>query len=209
MPVGGNTRQLLATWRKHKVLADVRPPSRTDETASLVGDSLYVFGGFDDKDDDLKNDLWKLDLSAPEPRWEELHVTGTPPSPHDDHAAVVIGDRIVFCGGRCRPNVAGNTLKIAVDQHGNNTFYEGGFAMLDITRGRWLQIQHPTHSVYDEDGNLLSTTTDEPDNDDDDERMWEYRTGHVMVPAQRGLLVIGGLGYLGDMLNDVLHVGLF
>jgi hypothetical protein len=29
-----------------------------------------------------------------------------------------------------------------------------------------------------------------------------------MVPAQRGLLIIGGKGYNGEFLNDVLHVGL-
>ena len=45
VPAGGSARQLLATWRKLKVRADVRPPGRVGHTGSLVGDSLYVFGG--------------------------------------------------------------------------------------------------------------------------------------------------------------------
>jgi len=98
VPAGGSTRQLLATWTELQVNADVRPAHRMGHTGSLVGDSLYVFGGWGMSDAPI-NDLWKLDLSAPEPRWQELHVSGTPPAPRHGHAAVVLGDRIVFSGG--------------------------------------------------------------------------------------------------------------
>ena len=66
-----------------------------------MGESLYVFGGCHISD--VFNDLWKLDLSVEPPRWEELHVGGTPPAPRVGHAAVVLGDRIVFSGGRGSP----------------------------------------------------------------------------------------------------------
>ena len=37
----------------------------------------------------------------------------------------------------------------------------------------------------------------------------EHRTGHVMVPAKDGLLVIGGLAYNGEFQNDVQHIRVF
>jgi hypothetical protein len=88
-PVGGNAQQLLATWMQ-LLVRGVRPPRRAGHTASLVGNSLYVFGGRGAGGhlDHVYNDLWKLDLSALWPRWEELHVTGTPPAPRMGHAAV-------------------------------------------------------------------------------------------------------------------------
>jgi hypothetical protein len=209
VPVGGGVRQLLATWRKLKVHAGVRPPVRAGHTASLVGDVLYVFGGCASQGDDstrnVCNDLWKLNLSALEPRWEELHVTGTPPTPRVGHAAVVLGDRIVFSGGRGSPTA--NAIGKYATEGGlatvqGHTFFAGGFAMLDITRGRWMPIQHPKRSV--------SVQNDDDGNDDEvHEQVWEHRSGHVMVPAARGLLVIGGLGYNGEFLNDVQRVGMF
>ena len=39
--------------------------------------------------------------------------------------------------------------------------------------------------------------------------VWEHRTGHVMVPAKDGLLVIGGLAYNGEFQNDVQHIRVF
>jgi len=39
--------------------------------------------------------------------------------------------------------------------------------------------------------------------------VWEHRTGHVMVPAKDGLLVIGGLAYNGEFQNDVQHIKVF
>jgi hypothetical protein len=38
----------------------------------------------------------------------------------------------------------------------------------------------------------------------------EHRTGHVMMPARNGcLLLIGGLGYDGNFQNDLSLVSLF
>ena len=43
-------------WRKLALGADMRPPSRAGQTVSLVGNSLYVFGGCHISD--VFNDLW-------------------------------------------------------------------------------------------------------------------------------------------------------
>ena len=208
VPAGGSARQLLATWRKLKVRADVRPPGRVGHTGSLVGDSLYVFGGLAPPNNVYDN-IWKLDLSAPEPRWEELHVTGTPPAPRVCHAAVVLGDQIVVVGGR-GSHIAGASGEYATG-HGLATmgelgFFAGGLVVLDTTRGRWLPIQHPWRWLPQHSTSSDHVQIDNGDDDDVQERVWEHRSGHVMVPAERGLLVIGGQGYNGEFLNDVLRV---
>ena len=77
-PECGEARaRLVATWRRLRTAGDARPPSRAGQTVSLVGDSLYVFGGCHISD--VFNDLWTLDLSEPEPTRRELHVSGRPP----------------------------------------------------------------------------------------------------------------------------------
>jgi hypothetical protein len=47
VPAGGSDRQLLATWRKLQVHADVRPPGRAGHTGSLVSDSFTSSAGGD------------------------------------------------------------------------------------------------------------------------------------------------------------------
>lgn len=203
------SRRLLATWKKLKLGDDVRPPSRAGQTVSLVSDALYVFGGCHISD--VFNDLWRLDLGVRVPTWKRLDVAGTPPAPRVGHAAVVLGDRIVFSGGRGSPTAGASGTYATADQGlatmQGLTFFEGGFAMLDISRGTWMPIQHPNRNdhVYlrgEDDGDAMEDATMEYE-------VWEHRTGHVMVPAKDGLLVIGGLAYNGEFQNDVQHIRVF
>jgi hypothetical protein len=223
---GGGTRQLLATWMKLQLSSDVRPPCRMGHTCSLVGDTLYVFGGSHSSGGQppstASNDIWKLDLSAAERCWEQLHISGPPPAPRSSHAAMVLGDRIVFSGGQGPPTAGAIGKYNSYHFVPRDSFFAGGIATLDITRGRWLPIQHPKSSVHvqngdDDDGDDGDDGDDDDDDDDgnagdaqDGEQVWEHRVGHVMVPAPHGLLIIGGLGYHDDreVLNDVLHVKL-
>ena len=120
-------------------------------------------------------------------------VPGTPLAPRVIHAAVVLGDSIVFSGGRSS-HITGAIGNYATDQDlatvGGGMFFAGGVAMLDIARGRWMPIQHFTCNVFmqndDDDGDGVNDV-------DVQARVREHRTGHVMVPAKHGLLVIGGL----------------
>lgn len=249
--------KLVATWSKVEICESARPPSRAGQTVSLVGDCLYVFGGCHISD--VFNDLWTLDLTDPKPAWRELTVAGTPPAPRVGHAAVVLGDRIVYSGGRGSP-AAGSSGTYATADQGlatmqGLTFFEGGFAMLDVSRRTWMPIQHPIRGGVvpanflegmSDPRNLVGvdndvTMTDVNDGEEDldlsqssdtsiesiqqtqtfnndetaapqeavDKSVWEHRTGHVMVPAPAGLLVIGGLAYNGEFQNDVQHIKVF
>ena len=224
-------KRLLATWRLLKLASDVRPPSRAGQTVSIVNDSLYVFGGCHISD--VFNDLWTLDLNSPNPTWREFHVKGTPPAPRVGHAAVVLGDRVVFSGGRGSPTAGAFGTYATADQGlatmQGLTFFEGGFAMLDISRECWMPIQHPIRDgkrgvAFRGGGGDGPTPMDVDGEENDfhmpglgmddleegaDQGVWEHRTGHVMVPAKDGLLVIGGLAYSGEFQNDVQHIKVF
>ena len=238
---GRKSSRLVATWHRVDICESARPPSRAGQTVSLVGDSLYVFGGCHISD--VFNDLWTLDLSRPMPAWRELVVSGTPPAPRVGHAAVVLGDRIVFSGGRGSPS-AGSSGTFATADQGlatmqGLTFFEGGFAMLDVTRRAWMPIQHPirgggvigpagpvtARDVVGVDVDLEMADAEPAAHAGDavtsspaggggaaapaEGGVWEHRTGHVMVPAKDGLLVIGGLAYNGEFQNDVQHIKVF
>jgi len=247
-PGAGGARKssrLVAKWSRVNICESACPPSRAGQTVSLVGDSLYVFGGCHISD--VFNDVWTLDLSRPAPAWRELVVSGTPPAPRVGHAAVVLGDRIVFSGGRGSPS-AGSSGTFATADQGlatmqGLTFFEGGFAMLDVSRRAWMPIQHPIRGgggieptaaaprdVVGVDVDLEMADAEPAAHAGDAELsseltasgvggvgggapaeggVWEHRTGHVMVPAKDGLLVIGGLAYNGEFQNDVQHIKVF
>jgi hypothetical protein len=60
---------------------------------------------------------------------------------------------------------------------------------------------------------LLITTTieqqQEEEEDLDDVNVREHRTGHVMMLAPQGIILIGGLGYNSRFQSDVQRVKLF
>lgn len=198
--------KLVATWT---LLVDGNkmpaPPPRAGQTACLVGTFLYIFGGCHISD--VFNDVWRLDLSAvgrSSLRWERFLADGTPPAPRVGHAAVVLGDRIILCGGRGSAR-GGAVGKFATDEEGlasmqGLTFFQSGFAMLDTTANKWLPIQYP----------VMEETLGDSISCDRVTHVREHRTGHVMMPARNGsLLLIGGLGYDGVFQNDLSLVSLF
>ena len=195
------TWTLLVDGARHGV--GTTPPPRAGQTASLVGSALFIFGGCHISE--VFNDVWKLDVvGVPKEklRWEQFKVSGVPPSPRVGHAAVVLGDRIILCGGRGSA-LAGAVGKYATGDEGlasmqGLTFFQSGFCMLDTRARKWLPVQHPV------------TMADDDDDEDARARVREHRTGHVMMPARNGcLLLIGGLGYDGNFQNDLSLVSLF
>jgi len=197
--------RLVATWT---LLLDgttsPSPPPRAGQTACLVDKSLYIFGGCHISE--VFNDVWRLNLGTQGVplRWERFAAEGIPPAPRVGHAAVVLGDRIILCGGRGSAR-AGAVGKFSTDEQGlasmqGLTFFQSGFAMLDTTSRKWLPIQHPVMEETDGDSMSCDRIT----------HVREHRTGHVMMPARNGcLLLIGGLGYDGVFQNDLSLVSLF
>ncbi|CAN6468812.1 unnamed protein product [Victoria cruziana] len=86
-----------STWSFLKTYG--KPPvSRGGQSVTLVGSSLVIFGGEDQKRSCL-NDLHILDLETM--TWREIDTVGLPPPPRSDHTAAVHADRylLIFGGG--------------------------------------------------------------------------------------------------------------
>jgi hypothetical protein len=61
-------------------------------------------------------------------------------------------------------------------------YIEGGLAMLDITRGRWLPIQHPQRSVYARGG-------DDDDVDMEGEGVWAGAYTRSLLSSTYAVLI--------------------
>jgi N-acetylneuraminic acid mutarotase len=73
-----------------------KPCPRSGHSATLFGNRLVVFGGWDAPI--CFNDVHILDLSLVE--WSQPHVKGTPPSPRSWHSACALsGNRLFVHGG--------------------------------------------------------------------------------------------------------------
>ena len=76
------------------------PDDREGHTASVIGQSIYVFGGTwtDDEDRTIyMNDLHVLDVNNY--AWSRPARLGTPPIEREGHSASVVGSMIYFFAG--------------------------------------------------------------------------------------------------------------
>ena len=82
------------TWST-PLLDGAPPEARSRHTSNKYGDSIYVFGGGDNKK--LFNDVWALDFSRK--IWSPVNTTGTAPSPRWGHTATLVDSRLFIFGG--------------------------------------------------------------------------------------------------------------
>ena len=103
----------------------VPPCPRGGHSATLIGNSLMIFGGhyFGGKKEGFVylNDVSVLDVN--ENRWYKPRVNGTPPQERYGHTAIVAGGRMVVFGGRGEKGVHFRDLH-ALDPN-TMTWYQG------------------------------------------------------------------------------------
>ncbi|GAM28764.1 hypothetical protein SAMD00019534_119400, partial [Acytostelium subglobosum LB1] len=71
------------------------PPARGSHSSFVVGNQMYIFGGFDGKK--YYNDLYSLDLDKLV--WRKLECKGNTPKPRSGHSSTLMGDKLVIFGG--------------------------------------------------------------------------------------------------------------
>ncbi|KAK2726881.1 hypothetical protein QYM36_007657, partial [Artemia franciscana] len=74
------------------------PSGRDGHTATLIDDTMYIFGGFDSDEDEYSTDIWTLHI--PSMTWRTLVTGGAPPAGRDFHSATAYGHCVYFFGGR-------------------------------------------------------------------------------------------------------------
>jgi len=102
------------------------PLERSSHGVSIVGDTLYMFGGEFSARYPVNDILYALDLDKPGNAWREVKVSGSPPPPRFGHAQSVIGDCIYIFGGR---------MGIAVDEKLLNDLF-----MFNTKTGIWSNM---------------------------------------------------------------------
>lgn len=78
-----------------RLASSAKPSAREGSSATLVGDSIYFFGG--DAEGTLSNDLHQLTPATL--AWKRPFLTGALPPPRHEHAAAALAGRLWMHGG--------------------------------------------------------------------------------------------------------------
>ena len=75
------------------------PTPRGAHSANVIGDSLYVFGGYGGNGYSRRdfNDMYSLDLTSF--AWQKIKCSGKTPEPRSGHTGCVVGKQILIFGG--------------------------------------------------------------------------------------------------------------
>lgn len=85
------------TWSIPDV-CDPLPGARDGHSACVVGNKMFIFGGYEEQVDKFSNEIYSFDFTAM--TWSFVKTYGTPPRWRDFHSASVIGDLMYVFGGR-------------------------------------------------------------------------------------------------------------
>lgn len=117
------------TWSRIAVAGDV-PGARDGHSSCVVGDKMYIFGGYEEEIDRFSNDIHYLDFTTW--RWSGMiNVKGKPAMWRDFHTASTIGHHIYIFGGRS--DVGGN-------QFTNREIYENIVYTFNTLTNTWESI---------------------------------------------------------------------
>jgi len=111
------------SWSMHASVTSelLEIPSTKNHTATLVGNEVYVFGGYDGQKN--HNELYVFDIAPME--WRQPQVHGTKPSGRNGHSATLLcgGTQILILGGWL----------------GNGPLAAGDMHLLNLTPLKWVQ----------------------------------------------------------------------
>jgi len=85
------------TWTRPEVHGDI-PGERDGHSAAIVGNFMYVFGGYEEHFERFGQDVYRLDLDTF--TWKLMVCNGDAPVHRDFHTATAVGSLMVIYGGR-------------------------------------------------------------------------------------------------------------
>lgn len=132
------------TWTKPEVKGDI-PGVRDGHSACLIGQYMFIFGGFEEEINQFSCDVHCLNLENM--TWKYLQTKGQPPSYRDFHTATILNGRMYIFGGRG-------------DRHGpyhsQEEIYCSQIVYLDLMKREWklpittgqIPIGRRSHSAF-------------------------------------------------------------
>lgn len=107
----------LASEKWKQAQTSKGPEGRSNHTAVIFKDHMYVFGGTNDEGEKLR-DFWKLDMRTY--HWEEVIGQGEVPSGRSGHSCVIYNDVMIIFGGM--KDITKETNDMYSYQFENNTW---------------------------------------------------------------------------------------
>ncbi|CAM9347641.1 unnamed protein product [Ectocarpus sp. 4 AP-2014] len=146
-----------------------RPPARGGHSATVVRDTLYIFGG--NITQSMFRDLWAIDLPDCK-AWRQVEETDDFPPARIGHSAVAVGNRILIFGGRNFKS-------------GKKCVFTCGLSCFDVDLQAFVDFPH---------AEAFSRKSSQPRGMWYGLRM----TGHAAMHCSRGLLIFGGMLPIGQ-----------
>jgi len=143
-------------WTKPGVEGDI-PGERDGHSAAIIGNYMYVFGGYEEIIERFGQDVYRLDLSSY--AWKLLSFAGEPPVHRDFHTATAIGQLMIIYGGRS--DLTGGQWQPAVNM--GPDYYSNKVSYFDTVTSTWHSpaIHQPlpsgrrSHSAINLEGKML------------------------------------------------------
>jgi len=146
------------------------PPPRDGHSACVIGDNMFIYGGYVESQHRFCSDVYNLNLKTM--KWRIMEARGESPRYRDFHTSTAIGDKIFVFGGRCSP----------IDMHvPEREFYCNKVVCFDLKTGKWTRLAAlPDQSDPDSDG------------------MPEGRRSHSALNLKGSLVIFGGFNSRTD-----------
>ncbi|CAB0002345.1 unnamed protein product [Nesidiocoris tenuis] len=110
------------SWSQPQV-SGVIPCSRDGHSACVIGNTMYIFGGYEEEFERYSQDVYALNLDTY--CWNYIVTQGQLPDCRDFHTSTAIGNRIYIFGGRSDPH------NLDMD------FYPNDIVYLDVDTRKW------------------------------------------------------------------------
>jgi len=110
------------TWARPEVTGDI-PGQRDGHSACVIGDFMFVFGGYEENIERFGQDVYRLDLNTF--TWKLMQCKGEAPVHRDFHTATAVGKLMLIYGGRS----SDNAYNMVTDFYSNKiTYYDTEFS---------------------------------------------------------------------------------
>ncbi|CAI2362842.1 unnamed protein product [Moneuplotes crassus] len=104
--------QILNKWEQLRCIGKL-PERRSYHTGISSGSRVFIYGGYDIKEGDMKT-MFSIDLSEMSPEWREIEIIGDPPKGISRHSALLWDNKIYCLGGECNNSQLGKFFNIDI-----------------------------------------------------------------------------------------------
>lgn len=111
---------------EHITTKGVKPEARDGHSASIIGNKMYIFGGYIEGLRRYSQDLYCLNLDTMV--WKYVNTTGKTPEYRDFHSSVIIDNKLYIFGGRS---------DVSAPRYTGLNLYDSTMYILNLDTKKW------------------------------------------------------------------------